>query len=107
MHKTGALVAIVLAVTLAAACTSEDCPDERIGQVRCVGNQLERCLEGNELSYENCAARELVCSVDNEACVHPNQLTTSSSTGTSTGSSGGSSGAGGSSTSGAGAAGGS
>jgi len=85
MQPWWAAVGIVLTVVAVGACTSQDCPDERIGKVRCVGNQLERCLEDNTLQYENCDARDLVCSAENEACVHPNQLTTSSGSTTTSG----------------------
>lgn len=61
---------LVLGLLLASpeACGTRDCSEEREGTVRCVGNQLERCVDGDVL-YEPCTPRGLICSAERQGCV--------------------------------------
>jgi uncharacterized membrane protein YgcG len=68
-----AFVGLVAAafLLLGPACTTRDCPEERAGQTRCVGNQLETCQADGSLAYESCARSGLVCSEKHGSCVPP------------------------------------
>ena len=89
MSTSWAAVCIfVLASVWNGACTSRECAEQRAGQVRCVGNQLETCTADGSLVYESCASIGLVCSQFHEGCVTPEVAMTTSSTSTSNGSGG-------------------
>lgn len=62
--------ALVLGLALLApeGCATRDCAEEREGTVRCVGNQLERCVDGDVL-YEPCTSQGLICSEFRQGCV--------------------------------------
>ncbi|MSP25831.1 MAG: hypothetical protein EXR75_11855 [Myxococcales bacterium] len=77
-----------LAWTSACAPPTE-CAKERAGQVRCVGNQVERCESDQQLSYEPCAPKDLVCSVAHGACVTPEVAMSTSASTSGTGGAGG------------------
>jgi len=69
----GWIFGLGLAVAGPEACATRDCSEEREGTVRCVGNQLERCVDGDVL-YEPCMPRGLVCSEADEGCVTQDDL---------------------------------
>lgn len=88
----GGAVGLALVLASPEACSTRDCAEEREGTVRCVGNQLERCVGGDVL-YEPCTPRGLICSEANEGCVTQDVIEAGSG---GAGASGGSGGEGGS-----------
>lgn len=69
------------ALALSVSCSPPiECASERIGQVRCVGNQVERCGQDNQLTYEPCSPKGLECSVQHQGCVTSEIAMSTSST---------------------------